>query len=134
MAARHRHRHRRLAFATGTTLLVVPAALGLTACDPEDAVDCVRAADAVSDGVDALRKAAQEAALYPDRADGSFDEIKSDLDEIRDKNDDQDVLDAVDEMKKAVDNIEDAVDDGDRTPDLRPIAAAGGKVTKACTP
>ncbi|MFE0175645.1 hypothetical protein ACFWZ2_25315 [Streptomyces sp. NPDC059002] len=127
-------RHRRLAIATVTTLLVVPGVLGLAACDPSDAVDCVRAADAVSDGVDAMRKAAQEAALYPDKADKSFDNIKSDLDEIREKNDDEDVRDAVDEMKKAMDNIEEAVDNGDKTPDLGPVAAAGGKVTKACTP
>ncbi|MEU7582804.1 hypothetical protein AB0B50_35090 [Streptomyces sp. NPDC041068] len=127
-------RHRRLAVATVTTLLVVPGALGLAACEPSDAVDCVRAADAVSDSVDAMRKAAQEAALYPEKADKSFDNIKSDLDEIRDKNDDQDVRDAVDEMKKAVDKIEDTVDGGDRTPDLGPVVAAGGKVTKACTP
>lgn len=127
-------RHRRLVVATVTTLLLVPGALGLAACEPGDAVDCVRAADAVSDGADALRKAAQEAALYPEKADESFDSITSDLDEIREKNDDQDTRDAVDEMKKAVDNVEKAVDDGDRTPDLTPVVSAGRKVTKACTP
>ncbi|MFE0104048.1 hypothetical protein [Streptomyces sp. NPDC059009] len=127
-------RHRRIAVAVTTTLLVVPAALGLAACDPQEAVDCVRAADAVSDSVDALRKAAQEAALYPEKADKSFDNIRSDLDEIRDKNDDQDIRDAVDQMKKAVDNVERSVDGGDKTPDLSPVVDAGGKVTKACTP
>ncbi|MER5256314.1 hypothetical protein [Streptomyces sp. NPDC002855] len=128
MAARHRRP------AIAITLLVVPGVLGLAACDPKDAVDCVRAAAAVSDSADAIRKAAQEAALYPGNIDKTFDNIKSDLDEIRDKNDDEDVREAVDKMKEAVDNVEAAVDGGDRTPDLSPVLDAGGKVTKACTP
>ncbi|GGV33099.1 hypothetical protein AB0I84_04000 [Streptomyces spectabilis] len=128
-------RHRRVTVAITTALIAVPATLGLVACDPKDAVDCVKAADAVSDGADALRQAAQDAVLYPDRkSEKRFDKIRGDLDDIRrDHEDDEDISEAVDEMQKAVDNVEKAVDNGDKTPDLRPMANAAGKVTKACT-
>ncbi|MGA4841663.1 hypothetical protein [Streptomyces sp. G45] len=128
-------RHRRITVAVTTALLAVPATLGLVACDPKDAVDCVQAADAVSDGADALRRAAQDAVLYPDRkSEKRFDKIRDDLDDIRrDHEDDEDIREAVDEMQKAVDNVEKAVDDGDETPDLSPVVDAARKVTKACT-
>ncbi|KUF19345.1 MULTISPECIES: hypothetical protein [Streptomyces] len=127
-------RHRRITVALVSVLLAAPVGMGLTGCDPGDAVDCVRAADAASDSVGLLRKAAQDAVLYPDEDDKTFDRIRDNLDEIRDKQSDDDVIAAVDDMEEAVNNVEDAVDDGDRTPDLSPIVRAAGKVTKACAP
>ncbi|WP_030559971.1 hypothetical protein [Streptomyces aureocirculatus] len=130
MTARHRH----ITVALVSALLVAPVGVGLAGCDPGDAVDCVRAADAASDSVGLLRKAAQDAVLYPNEDDKAFDHIRDNLGEIRDKQSDKDVIAAVDDMEEAVNNVEDAVNDGDRTPDLTPIVRAAGKVTRACAP
>ncbi|MEU4615541.1 hypothetical protein [Streptomyces umbrinus] len=125
-------RRRRVFIVISAALISAPAMLGLVGCDPDDAVDCVRAADALAESVGILGEAVKDAALYPENADQSIERVRENLDDLRDKHDGKDVLEAVDDMEEALDNVQEAVDNDDRTPDLSPVMSATGQITKAC--
>ncbi|MBC2863523.1 hypothetical protein [Streptomyces mexicanus] len=131
MAANRRRRPRR------TTAIAAPAllaALALTGCDTVDtALDCVRTADSIADGVTDLQQAVQNAANDPTRADEALNSIEKNLRSIGDKTDNADVDKAVDDLDKAVARVRTALKNGDRTPDLTPVTDAAGELTKVCT-
>ncbi|MFG2496698.1 hypothetical protein ACGFSB_00525 [Streptomyces sp. NPDC048441] len=128
-------RHRRIAIAITSVLIAVTAGAGLVGCGAvEKALDCVQAADAISDSVIDLQQAIEKAGDDPTQADKALDEIDKNIDKIGDKTDDTDVNKAVDDLGKAVDNVRTAIDNGDATPDLKPVVDAGGELTKVCTP
>jgi hypothetical protein len=128
MAARHRNRRRTAAFTVVAALVVLPAVVG---CDAvSKALDCVQTADSIADSVTDLQQAVENAANDPTQTDASLDAIENNLD----KTDNADVNKAVDELNKAVANVRTAVKNGDTTPDISPVTAAAGELTKVCTP
>ncbi|MGY5058135.1 hypothetical protein ACWDFR_29345 [Streptomyces sp. 900105755] len=135
MAASRRRGRRRV-----TTIAVVAATTALTAallggCDSVNtALDCVRTADSIADGVTALQQAVENAANDPTRTDAALDSIRQNLKKIGDRTDDADVNKAVDHLQQAVDNVRTAVRNGDSTPDVTPVTDAAGELTKVCTP
>ncbi|MFE1285486.1 hypothetical protein [Streptomyces sp. NPDC058751] len=132
MAARHRNRRRTAVLAAVAALVVLPAAVG---CDAvSKALDCVQTADAIADSVTDLQQAVESAANDPSQTDESLDAIENNLDKIGDQTDNADVDKAVDELSKAVANVRTAVKNGDATPDISPVTAAAGELTKVCTP
>ncbi|WP_328555308.1 MULTISPECIES: hypothetical protein [unclassified Streptomyces] len=132
MAARHRTRRRTAALAVAAALFVLPAAVGCDAVGK--ALDCVQAADSIADSVTALQQAVENAANDPTQTDASLNSIENNLDKIGDKTDNADVNKAVDDLDKAVGNVRTAVKNGDNTPDISPVTAAAGELTKVCTP
>jgi len=132
MAANRRRRPRR------TTAIAAPAllaALALTGCDTVDtALDCVRTADSIADGVTDLQQAVQNAANDPTQADQALNSIEKNLRSIGDKTDNADVDKAVADLDKAVARVRTALKNGDHTPDLTPVTDAAGELTKVCTP
>lgn len=132
MAARHRNRRRTAALAAVAALVVLPAAVG---CDAvSKALDCVQTADSIADSVTDLQQAVENAANDPTQTDASLNAIENNLKKIGDKTDNADVNKAVDELNKAVANVRTAVKNGDTTPDITPVTAAAGELTKVCTP
>ncbi|MFF4539473.1 hypothetical protein [Streptomyces aureus] len=132
MAARHRNRRRTAALAAVAALVVLPAAVG---CDAvSKALDCVQTADSIADSVTDLQQAVENAANDPAQTDASLNAIENNLKKIGDKTDNADVNKAVDELNKAVANVRTAVKNGDTTPDITPVTAAAGELTKVCTP
>ncbi|MCT9005256.1 hypothetical protein ACWGKW_03195 [Streptomyces sp. NPDC054766] len=132
MAARHRNRRRTAALAVVAALVALPAAVG---CDAvSKALDCVQTADSIADSVTALQQAVENAADDPTQTDASLNSIENNLAKIGDKTDNADVNKAVDDLNKAVDNVRTAVKNGDSTPDISPVTAAAGELTKVCTP
>ncbi|MEU4167557.1 hypothetical protein AB0F46_11790 [Streptomyces sp. NPDC026665] len=132
MAARHRNRRRTAALAVVAALVVLPAAVG---CDAvSKALDCVQTADSIADSVTDLQQAVENAANDPSQTDASLNAIENNLDKIGDQTDNADVNKAVDELNKAVANVRTAVKNGDATPDITPVTAAAGELTKVCTP
>ncbi|MFE2301034.1 hypothetical protein ACFXAW_22970 [Streptomyces sp. NPDC059445] len=132
MAARHRNRRRTAALAAVAALVVLPAAVG---CDAvSKALDCVQTADSIADSVTDLQQAVENAANDPSQTDASLNAIENNLDKIGDQTDNADVNKAVDELNKAVANVRTAVKNGDATPDISPVTAAAGELTKVCTP
>ncbi|MFI6641584.1 hypothetical protein [Streptomyces sp. NPDC050504] len=123
---------RRITLALAAAALALTAAVGCSAI--EKAVDCVQTADAISNSVDNLQRAAKNAALEPSTADKELDEIKNELDRLGDRTDDADLEKAVDDLKNGVASVRDAVEKGDRTPDLSPITDATKEIGKICTP
>ncbi|WP_053913946.1 hypothetical protein [Streptomyces sp. TP-A0875] len=124
-----------------TTLAAVAALLaaGLTAgCDAVGrAVDCVQTADALADGVTELQQAVETASEDPDRLDTALGAIERDLGEIGDDTEhagNTDVGRAVGDLEAAVGTVRAAVEKGDTAPDLTPVTAAAGELTKVCTP
>ncbi|MFF9769767.1 hypothetical protein ACF1GT_24765 [Streptomyces sp. NPDC014636] len=132
-ASRRARRGRVTAIAAAVAAAVLAA--GLTAgCDAVDkALDCVQTADTIADSVTDLQQAVENAANDPAQAEASLDSIEKNLRKIGDKTDDADVNKAVDELTGAVGNVRTAIRDGDRTPDVRPVTAAAGELTKVCT-
>ncbi|MFD5515291.1 hypothetical protein [Streptomyces sp. NPDC127066] len=132
MAARHRNRRRTAVFTVVAALVVLPAVVG---CDAvSKALDCVQTADSIADSVTDLQQAVENAANDPTQTDASLNAIENNLDKIGDKTDNADVNKAVDELNKAVANVRTAVKNGDATPDISPVTAAAGELTKVCTP
>ncbi|WP_369226905.1 hypothetical protein AB5J52_40630 [Streptomyces sp. R39] len=125
-------RRHRASVVLGVILMIIPAMLGLAACDSDDAVNCVRAADALSDSVGILGEAVKDSVLYPESADQSIDRVRNELKDLRAKHHDKDVVAGVDDMEKALDNVQEAVDHGDRTPDLSPVVNGTARIAKAC--
>ncbi|MEV6016175.1 MULTISPECIES: hypothetical protein [unclassified Streptomyces] len=132
MAARHRNRRRTAALAVVAALVALPAAVGCDAVGK--ALDCVQTADSIADSVTALQQAVENAANDPSQTDASLNAIENNLDKIGDKTDNADVNKAVDHLNKAVANVRTAVKNGDTTPDISPVTAAAGELTKVCTP
>jgi phage shock protein A len=132
MAARHRNRRRTAVFAVVAALVVLPAAVGCDAVNK--ALDCVQTADSIADSVTALQQAVENAANDPTQTDSSLDAIENNLSKIGDKTDNADVNKAVDDLNKAVANVRTAVKNGDNAPDISPVTAAAGELTKVCTP
>ncbi|WP_329299911.1 hypothetical protein OG410_16850 [Streptomyces sp. NBC_00659] len=132
MAARHRNRRRTATIAVVAALVVLPAVVG---CDAvSKALDCVQTADSIADSVTDLQQAVENAANDPTQTDASLNAIENNLDKIGDKTDNADVNKAVEELNKAVANVRTAVKNGDTTPDISPVTAAAGELTKVCTP
>ncbi|MEU4084292.1 hypothetical protein ACWD4F_03230 [Streptomyces aureus] len=132
MAARHRNRRRTAALAAVAAFVVLPAVVG---CDAvSKALDCVQTADSIADSVTDLQQAVENAANDPSGTDASLNAIENNLKKIGDKTDNADVNKAVDELNKAVANVRTAVKNGDTTPDITPVTAAAGELTKVCTP
>ncbi|MFF4306465.1 hypothetical protein [Streptomyces sp. NPDC001601] len=135
MAASRRRGRRRV-----TTIAVMAATTALTAAllagcgSVNTALDCVRTADSIADGVTALQQAVENAANDPTRTDAALDSIQQNLRKIGDRTDDTDVNKAVDHLQQAVDNVRTAVRNGDSTPDVTPVTDAAGELTKVCTP
>ncbi|MFF3988954.1 hypothetical protein ACFY0B_30745 [Streptomyces sp. NPDC001797] len=135
MGASRRRGRRRV-----TTIAVVAATTALTAAllagcgSVNTALDCVRTADSIADGVTALQQAVENAANDPTRTDAALYSIQQNLRKIGDRTDDTDVNKAVDHLQKAVDNVRTAVRNGDSTPDVTPVTDAAGELTKVCTP
>ena len=133
--ATSRRRRSRIAIAAAAV-----AAVGLTAglttgCDAVNkALDCVQTADAIADSVTELQQAVENAANDPTQLEESLTSIDKNLDKIGDKTDNTDVNKAVDDLQQAVTNVRDAVKNGDETPDISPVTAAAGELTKVCTP
>ncbi|MEU6273567.1 hypothetical protein ABZ871_14335 [Streptomyces populi] len=132
MAARHRTRRRTAVLAVVTALAVLPAVVGCDAVGK--ALDCVQTADSIADSVTDLQQAVENAANDPTQTDASLNAIENNLDKIGDKTDNADVNKAVDQLNKAVGNVRTAVKNGDATPDISPVTAAAGELTKVCTP
>lgn len=133
--SRRSPRGRRTALAA--TALAAALTMGFTAtgCDAVNkALDCVQTAETVADSVTALQQAVSDAANDPTKIDESLDSIEKNLQTLGDKTDDADVNKAVDSLKDAVTNVRAAVDKGDTSPDLSPVTAAAGELTKVCTP
>ncbi|MET7985421.1 MULTISPECIES: hypothetical protein [unclassified Streptomyces] len=132
MAARHRNRRRTAALAVVAVLAVLPATVGCDAVNK--ALDCVQTADSIADSVTALQQAVENAANDPTQTDASLNAIENNLGKIGDKTDNADVNKAVDDLNKAVANVRTAVKNGDTAPDISPVTAAAGELTKVCTP
>lgn len=136
MAASQRRSSRlRRTAVTVAAVAAVALTAGLTAgCDAVNkAIDCVHTADTVADSVAGLQQAVEHAADDPSRTDQSLNSIENDLKKIGDKTDSADVNKAVDNLNKAVDNVRTAIKNGDNTPDVTPVTAAAGELTKVCT-
>ncbi|MBQ0829047.1 hypothetical protein [Streptomyces tagetis] len=141
MAAIRRRRLRHATLAAVAALLTASAATG---CDAVGrTVDCVQSADAIADGVTELQQAVETASEDPARLDAALDAIERDLGEIgehtgnagnAEKAQHTDVDRAAGHLEEAVGNVRAAVRKGDTTPDLTPVTAAAGELTKACTP
>ncbi|MEU9343342.1 hypothetical protein AB0D74_19260 [Streptomyces sp. NPDC048278] len=125
-------RRHRASVVLGVVLMVVPAMIGLTACESDDAVNCVRAADALSESVGILGEALKDSVLYPESADKSIARVRGNLQDLRAKHHDKDVVAGVDDMEKALDNVQKSVHDGDKTPDLTPVVNGTARIARAC--
>ncbi|MEU5308206.1 hypothetical protein [Streptomyces sp. NPDC021562] len=133
MAASRRRGRRTTALAAAATTALAVALL--TGCGTVDtALDCVRTADSIADGVTGLQQAVENAADDPTRTDASLDAIQRNLKKIGDRTDDTDVNKAVDDLQQAVDHVRTAIRNGDPTPDVTPVTDAAGELTKVCTP
>lgn len=133
MAASRRRGRRTTALAAAATTALAVALL--TGCGTVDtALDCVRTADSIADGVTGLQQAVENAADDPTRTDASLDAIQRNLKKIGDRTDDTDVNKAVDDLQHAVDHVRTAIRNGDPTPDVTPVTDAAGELTKVCTP
>ncbi|MEU5597268.1 hypothetical protein [Streptomyces sp. NPDC020298] len=127
-----RNRRTTLTLAAAGTALTFGLAAGCSAVDK--ALDCMQTAHAVADDVTDLQFAAAHAAVNPDRADASLDDIDKDLKKIGNRTDNADLNKTVDDLDKAVDNVRTAIKNGDKTPDLTPVKDATVELTKVCTP
>ncbi|WP_055695353.1 hypothetical protein, partial [Streptomyces prasinopilosus] len=106
-----------------------------TGCGAVDkALDCVRTADAIAGSVTELQQAVENASNDATQLEESLDSIDQNLGEIGERTDNADVGKAVDDLDKAIGNVRTSVQDGDTTPDLGPVTAAAGELTKVCTP
>ncbi|MGW2817892.1 hypothetical protein [Streptomyces sp. NPDC001415] len=113
---------------------VVLAAALTTGCETAHrALDCVRTANAIANSVNDLQQAARNAALDPPKASTYFDPIEKDLKTIGHQTDNVDVDKAVNDLSQAVNNIRTSLKNGDKIPDLSPVQASAGELTKACT-
>ncbi|MEU8971094.1 hypothetical protein AB0D11_17705 [Streptomyces monashensis] len=96
-------------------------------------LDCLRTANAIADSVTDLQQAARDAALDPSKASTYFDPIGKNLKTIGHQTDNVDVNKAVNDLGKAVDNVSASIQHGDKSPDLSPVKASAGELTRACT-
>ncbi|MGW7823534.1 hypothetical protein ACWGLF_36630 [Streptomyces puniciscabiei] len=125
----------RLRRSRATAVAAVALAAGLTTgCGAAHrALDCVRTANDIADSVSDLRQAARDAALDPSKADTYFDPIEKNLKSIGHRTGNVDVNKAVGNLRQALKNVRTSIGNGDRSPDLSPVAASAGELTKACT-
>ena len=89
--------------------------------------------DAAHRALDCVQQAARDAALDPSKARTYFDPIEKNLKGIGHQSDDVDVHKAVDDLGQAVKNVRTSIENGDKSPDLSPLKASAGELTKACT-
>jgi phage shock protein A len=123
---------RRIALTLATAALVVPVSVGCSAIDK--ALDCVEAAEAITNSVDKLQQAVTSAADNPVQAREALDSIDQELKNLGDKTDNADLTKAVDDLNAGVDNVRKSIESGDATPDLTPVTDAASEIGKVCTP
>ncbi|MFJ2115217.1 MULTISPECIES: hypothetical protein [unclassified Streptomyces] len=112
--------------------LVLPLTAGCGALDK--ALDCVRAADAITRSVGDLQEAVSSTGDDPLRIDEDLDAIDQQLADLKDRTGNADLGKAVEDLGKGIDNVRTAVKNGDETPDLTPVTDAASEVAKICTP
>lgn len=118
-----------------SAVLAVVAIGFTTGCEAVDkAMDCARTANAVAGSVNDLQKAVEGAANDPAQVEKSLSEIDKNLKSVGDSTGDADVAKATGDLRKSVSEAREAVRNGDPTPDIAPVKAAAGELTKVCTP
>ncbi|WP_329117866.1 hypothetical protein [Streptomyces sp. NBC_01465] len=123
---------RRIALAAaGATLALTATMVGCSAVDK--AVDCVQTADAIASNVNNLQQAVSNAANDPTQADKALDDISKNLTSLKDKTDNADLDKSIDSLNTAVDNVRSSIKNGDKTPDISPVADAASELGKVCT-
>ncbi|MFF2812993.1 hypothetical protein ACFVT2_38670 [Streptomyces sp. NPDC058000] len=131
----HRLRPRRPAATALAALAAATLALPLlTACGAvQKAVDCANTASTLVNGVDHLRKAADQALDDPQQANKALDALDTDLRKLGASTDDPELTKAIAAMNAGIKDARKAIDDN-RAPDLTPIGQAANRITTACTP
>lgn len=122
----------RIAAIAAAAALTLPA---LTSCDAiSTAMDCANTAVAITDGANDLQQAISQAGNSPQEAQNALDQIDANLKKIGDQTDNADLGKAISSMNTAVQNVRTSLKDGNKAPDIQPVADAASEISKVCTP
>jgi len=123
--------NRTTALAAAALVLILP--LSAVSCSAaQKAVDCTNTAIKISSDISQVGTAFNNANNDPAAAGQALQQLKNDLDQLGRNSSDTDVSKAITDLQTQVTKVQTAVDNK-QVPDLTPLAAAAGTLSKACT-
>ncbi|MEV4613979.1 hypothetical protein AB0K43_15495 [Kitasatospora sp. NPDC049258] len=117
--------------AVAALALILP--LSAVSCSAaQKAIDCGNTAITITSDVSNATAAFNNANNDPTAAGQAMQQLKNDIDKLNRNSSDTDVSKALGDLQTQVQNVQHAIDNK-QAPDLQPLGAAAGNLSKACT-
>ncbi|MEU9131802.1 hypothetical protein AB0D08_27435 [Kitasatospora sp. NPDC048540] len=123
--------NRPAALAVAALVLILP--LSAVSCSAaQKAIDCGNTAVTITNDIANVSSAFNNADNDPTAAGQAMQQLKTDIDKLGRNSSDTDVSKALTDLQTQVQNVQQAMD-RKQAPDLQPLGAAAGNLSKACT-